>query len=249
MKIPFGRLGFEVSRICLGTGSSGNGGDSMQAQQLPRQYLKTLQRAFDLGITFWDTALVYGSHAHVRLGLKTVGRENVVLSTKIKNRNPAETRSQIERCQRELETDVLDVVLMHEVDRPEDLECGVLEEMHLAEGVRAVGISTHSIEVLEQAVIHPLVKCVFTNYNVANEHMDASMEDYEAALKEAHRLGKGVYVHKTLNEGKLAHRYEEAVGFNLSREFIHSVCLGMIRPEHAERAVAQIPVSQDARAC
>jgi aryl-alcohol dehydrogenase-like predicted oxidoreductase len=237
---PFGLLPFTVSRICLGTGSSGNRGPSQQAQQAEDLYSLLLIEAWRRGISFWDTADNYRTHPHVAKALKQVPRDQVQLTSKTYSRTASETRADVERCLAELETSYIDVLLLHEVDSCDEFEekLPCLEELHRmkSEGlIRAVGVSTHSIDVLEKLVVHPLVEVVFTNYNVANQHMDASMRDYEAALQTAFDSGKAVYLHKTLNEGKLMGRYEEAIAFNLSRPFAHSVAVGIVKPQELDR--------------
>lgn len=237
---PFGNLPFSVSRLCLGTGSSGNRGPSQQAQQPEEDYSALLIEAWNRGLTFWDSADNYKTHPHIARALKQLPRDQVQLTSKTYSKTPAQTRTDVLRCLGELETEYLDVLLLHEVDSCEELidKQPCLKELHRMkeEGLlRSVGVSTHSIDVLEKLVVDPLVEVVFTNYNVANEHMDASMRDYEAALQTAFDSGKAVYLHKTFNEGKLIHRYQEAIEFNLSRSFAHSIAVGIVRPEELAR--------------
>jgi aryl-alcohol dehydrogenase-like predicted oxidoreductase len=239
-QVPLGNTGLRVSRLCLGTGSSGMGSTSVQGRQSPEGYAELLFTAYRRGLNFWDTADNYGTHPHVRRALQSVPRDQVVIATKVYSATPAALNDDVARCLAELDTPWIDIMLMHEVDSPEDWSRKRLcvQALHAwkREGLlKAVGVSTHSIEVLEALVVDPLVEVVFTNYNKANEHMDAAREDYEKALRTAYAAGKGVYVHKTLNEGKLAHRYEEMLDWNLNQPFIHSVAMGITSPEELAR--------------
>lgn len=231
-QVRFGALSLRVSRVCVGTGSSGMGSTSVQGRQSPAEYAEVLVEAFRQGINFWDTADNYGTHPHVAFALQRVPREQVVITTKVYSENAAALDRDVQRSWEELGGSWIDVLLLHEVDSLAELaEKEQCLEALLAwkeRGlVKAIGVSTHSIDVLERLVVHPRVDVVFTNYNKANEHMDASRRDYEKALETAYAVGKGVYVHKTLNEGKLAHRYDEMLEWNLTRPFIHSVAMGV----------------------
>jgi aryl-alcohol dehydrogenase-like predicted oxidoreductase len=225
----------------------------VQARSPLQVYAGVLRRAFELGVTFWDTAARYGTHVHVREALREVPRARVTLASKLLSVSAAEARAGVERALQEMGLERLDVVLMHEVDSLDDLRArrGALLELHRcrAEGlVGAVGLSTHAIEVLERAAGDPEIQVLFTNYNVAGLHMDASMGDYERALQRAFDGGQGVYVHKTLAEGRLAHRLEEALAHNLSRPFVHSVCVGFTSVAEVEQVVSLLQPSSAAPA-
>ncbi|HEY9724411.1 MAG TPA: aldo/keto reductase, partial [Oscillatoriaceae cyanobacterium] len=123
--------------------------------------------------------------------------------------------------------------LLHEPDSPEELDqrWDALLELRRAkrEGlVRAVGLSTHAILTLEKVAGLSEVDVILTNFNFANEHMDADIADYRAAMQQAANSGQGVIAMKTLGEGKLADRRQEAIAYNLAQPFIHSVVVGMM---------------------
>lgn len=85
-----GRTGLEVSRLCLGCMSFGDPGRGSHPWTLPEEEsLPLLRRAFELGVTFWDTANVYSdgsSEEIVGRALRDVPREEVVLATKVHGR-------------------------------------------------------------------------------------------------------------------------------------------------------------------
>lgn len=235
-----GQLPIWVPRLCLGTGSSGNRGPSRQAQQSSQDYVRVLIKAYQHGLTFWDTADNYDTHRHIAKALETVPREQVVITTKVYSQSPQQLREDVHRCRAELHCDQIDILLLHEIDSLEEYRSkqACLDALHQLKEqglLKAVGVSTHSIDVLESLVVDPKVEVVFTNYNIANQHMDANISDYTAALTTAHANGKGVYVHKTLNEGKLLDRYAEAIHFNLTRPFVHSVAVGVVTEPELEQ--------------
>jgi len=95
--------GLKASPLVYGTG----------ALHRYRDDHKILVKAFKLGVTFWDTADQYGTHEIVRRALKEVGRENVVIQTKILSETKTAADRDIKRFLKELGTSYLDIVLMH----------------------------------------------------------------------------------------------------------------------------------------
>ncbi len=228
--IPFGNTGLMVSRLCFGTGSHGY--PTVQSLMPVEALADLLVDAWEQGIRFWDTALKYDTHRHVAAALKRVPRADVVVATKIRQETHEEAGQALERCFRELDTPYIDIVLMHEVDSVENLAerapaWQVLKAAKQAGRVRAIGLSTHSIDLLEHAAGLPELDVLFTNLNFAHVHMDADIRHYLAALRRAFAAGQGVYVHKTLGEGALRDQVERAVHHNLSLDCVHAVCVGL----------------------
>ncbi|MHB2020799.1 MAG: aldo/keto reductase, partial [Candidatus Xenobia bacterium] len=191
------------------------------------------------GIRFWDTAARYGTYSHVGHALKRVPREQVVVTAKFHEPDAAAARREVERALRELDTPYLDVMLLHEVDSAEEWEerqpaLQVLYEARDAGRIRAIGLSTHCIDLLEMVVGDPRLQVIFTNVNHAGIHMDADLRHYLAALQKAYDAGQGVYVHKTLGEGALGATAAAAIQHNLSLPCVHSVCVGLTSREELQ---------------
>ncbi|MBI2251395.1 MAG: aldo/keto reductase [Armatimonadetes bacterium] len=241
--INFGNTDLKVSRISLGTGSLGFAGQSQQSQIPPKEYAQILKYAFEEGINFWDTSDDYGTHPHITEGIKLTGKDKLVIATKIHTYNPKEIEKKIMRCREELNLDCIDVLLLHEIDSIKNFLSfrSILEKLYQAKKsglIKAVGVSTHSIDILEYLAENPKIEVIFTNFNKAELHMDAGIEDYVKALKTAYNNGKGIYVMKTLAEGKLKHELKESLKFNLSFPFIHSVCVGINNLEELKAIIA-----------
>ena len=82
-RVKLGNTGIEMSRMAMGTGTSGWRGSSNQSRQLGIKGLADLLRAaFDEGVNFWDSADQYGTHAHLREALKKIDRDKLVIITK-----------------------------------------------------------------------------------------------------------------------------------------------------------------------
>lgn len=213
----------------------------MQGRQPVERVAAFLEAAFARGITWWDTSDDYGSQPHVREACARVGREQVQITTKSHAADGDTLRASLARSLRELGTSYVDVFLLHEVDSLDDLaaRAGAVAALgHLrAEGrARLVGLSTHSIDVLEQVAGDRRFDVLLTNFNVAGVHMDADHRDYERALRRAADAGQGTAVMKTLGEGVLVSRYDEAIRHNLGLDFVHGVLVGVTSLEEAMRA-------------
>ncbi|WP_340613916.1 aldo/keto reductase [Xenorhabdus thailandensis] len=139
--------------------------------------IRTLHRAVDLGVTFFDTAEVYGSHRNeILLGkaLKTY-RNRVVIATKFGftynlNRTdfgeitgtdgrPENARAVVEASLKRLQTDVIDLFYLHRVDPAVPIEdsVGAMADLVTEGKVRMIGLSEVSAQTLRRAhAIHPI---------------------------------------------------------------------------------------------
>jgi len=113
-RVTLGNTGIEVSRMAMGTGTSGWNGSSNQTRSLGIKGLSDLLRnSYDNGITFFETADQYGSHPHIREALKKVPREKVVILTKTVANTADEMKEGLDRFRKELGTDYIDIILLH----------------------------------------------------------------------------------------------------------------------------------------
>ncbi len=112
-----------------------------------------LRRAFDKGITFYDTANAYlGSED--KMGRAFAGqRDKIVLATKTMKRDAAGAAEHIDTSLRLLGTDYLDLIQLHQVAQEKDWQAvsgsgGALEALVKAKEagkVRHIGVTSHSI--------------------------------------------------------------------------------------------------------
>jgi aryl-alcohol dehydrogenase-like predicted oxidoreductase len=231
-QVSLGNTGLRVSRLCIGTGTGGWGGHSNQTRLGFDRLVNLLCAAYERGITFWDLADQYGSHPHAAAALRRVGRENVVFTTKTVSRTPAEIHQDLDRFRRELETDTLDIVLLHCLTDPEWVgKLGsVMEALSKAKErgiVRAVGVSCHNFGAFQAAAACDWVEVVLARINYAGMHMDASPAEVIPVLKRMHKSGKGVYGMKVMGAGQLGHDPERALQFALNLDCLDAIVIGM----------------------
>lgn len=160
-----------MSGLGLGTARIGGLGYSRSGDRETRlipeaveESKRAIRRALDLGVTFFDTADVYGAGRSERiLGEALAGRRNeVVLATKFGERFDEETGEEVDvevtpeyvvrACEaslRRLRTDTIDLYLFHLRDFPIDRASAIrdaLEDLVAAGKIRGYGWSTDDVE-------------------------------------------------------------------------------------------------------
>ena len=153
-----GRTGMKISEI--GFGTWGLGGDSYGPVE-DAISMQTLWAAYDRGVTFYDTSDLYGSgHSEQVVGeaLHHV-REKVIIATKVGllphsgfempfDFSPKHIREALEASLRRLQTDYVDVYLLHsptlEVLRHAPEVIATMQELQQAGRIRAFGASVRS---------------------------------------------------------------------------------------------------------
>lgn len=163
-----GSTGVSVSAVGLGCmGMSQSYGVPDDAESVA-----TIHRALDIGITFFDTADVYGRGANERLVGTALAarRRDVVLATKCGivwdgsramgvDGTPAHIREACDGSLTRLGTDVIDLYYLHRVDRAVPIEesVGTLADLVRAGKVRFIGLSEASAATIRRAhKVHPI---------------------------------------------------------------------------------------------
>ncbi|MBI2878202.1 MAG: aldo/keto reductase [Candidatus Rokubacteria bacterium] len=245
-RATLGRTGLTVSTLCFGTGYMGG---SVAAGA------RLLSRAYDLGVTFWDTSDDYGTHPHVARALREVGREGVVVATKTYASTALGVRRSINRALRELRVEAVDIFLLHAVDSAGELDAKLpaLEALARAKAeglVRAVGVSSHSREVLARLLTLPEVDVALVVVNRTGVWMkDASPAEMSAAIRRLYRSGRGVYGMKALGSGQVTGETEvaAALGHAFRYPCAHAICVGITTERELEADVAAWRRSLDRR--
>jgi aryl-alcohol dehydrogenase-like predicted oxidoreductase len=238
--VNLGRTELKISKLGFGTFDFG-----MPSLKIgDEEGARILMEAFKLGINFWDTSDDYGSHHHIASALKQVPRKKAVISTKTYAKNGEEARNSLESSLRELQTDYVDIFLLHYVKYDWVDGCQrVLREMRglkTSEVVKAIGISTHSVKVAEKAAkIEDLdvIMAICTKINQAAidkflKHIpleDGTMDEMFKALKTAHENGKGIIAMKVLGNGLpfLVRNHEKVIKAVAQLDFVDAMVIGM----------------------
>jgi len=239
----------ELSRLAMGTGTNGGGGSSNQTKKLGVSGIADLfKAAYDNGITFWDTADQYGSHPHVREALKGVSRDKVTILSKTHASTEAEMRADLDRFRRELNTDYLDILLLHcmlDGDWPQKKKgaMNVISEAREKGIVRTHGTSCHTLEALKTAANTDWVQVDLARINPAGIAMDASPDVVLSVLKEMKGKGKGIIGMKILGAGRLRNKADEALQFALAQNVVDCFTIGSESRAEMQDLVAKIPAA------
>lgn len=207
-----GSQGLEVSAIGLGTmGMTMAYGDAD-----PEGGVATIQRAHELGVTFFDTAEFYGGGTGSNeqlLGQAVKGfRDDVVLATKFgfdmsKNQwegealdsRPERIREVADNSLRYLGTDHLDVFYQHRVDPAVPIEevAGVVGELITAGKVRYFGLSEAGPDTIRRAHAVQPVSVLQTEYSIFEREVE------DTVLPVLRELGIGFVPYSPLGRGFL----------------------------------------------
>ena len=180
---------------------------------------------------FYDAADQYGSHPGVAEALKHVPREKVVVLTKSSTRDAEGMRADIDRFRQELNSDYIDILLMHCMTEDNWTErfratMDVISEAREKGIIRAHGCSCHKIEALREAAQSPWVEVILSRINPIGSHMDADPDTVKSVLAQGRANGKGIIGMKILGQGDLRSRQDEALHFALNLGILDAMTIG-----------------------
>jgi aryl-alcohol dehydrogenase-like predicted oxidoreductase/ferredoxin len=158
-----------------------------------------LQRAFDLGINFYDTADCYmrGKNEEMVGKVFQGRRDKVFIQTKVHDHDEKQMRQSVERSLRRLRTDYIDVLVWHDLHRPEEVSDERLFEfmakMKKEGKVRFTGFSSHSnmASLLKEAARGTYHDVALVSYNFTHSKVLGE------AIAQASNAGIGVVAMKT----------------------------------------------------
>lgn len=214
-----GRTGYVVSAVSFGAWAIGADWGAVD----DAQSMQTLHRAVDLGITFFDTADVYGNGRSEKL-LARLKRERpeaeIVIATKAGRRldphvaagyTPENIATFIERSLRYLETDALDLVQLHcpptAVYYMPDL-FDALDRLKQQGKVHHYGVSVEKVEEALKAIEYPGVETVQIIFNMFRQR------PAELLFREAQRRDVGILARVPLSSGMLTGKMTRATTFS-----------------------------------
>jgi len=238
--VVLGQTGIHTSRLAMGTGTVGTGHHSHQTALGIQGLADLLLQGYDHGLRFFDSADSYGSHPHVAQALKSVPRDKITLLTKSWAREPDAMRADLDRFRQELNTDYLDIVLMHCLEEADwtTKYRGVMDVLSDAREkgiIRAHGCSCHTLQALRAAAKSPWVQVDFARINPIGSHMDGDPETVVSVLREMKAAGKAVVGMKILGQGDMRDRVNQAVKYALSLGVLDAFTIGAeSRPEQLD---------------
>jgi aryl-alcohol dehydrogenase-like predicted oxidoreductase len=209
--LALGASGLIASQIGLGCmGMSEFYGEADETESL-----RTLHRALEIGVSFWDTSDVYGPHTNEVLLSKVLKdrRKDITLATKFGIvRDPANPSvrgfdGSPEYCQKACEAslkrlgvDVIDLYYLHRIapNTPIEETVGAMADLVKQGKVRYLGLSEASAQTLRRAcAVHP-ISALQTEYSLWSRDVEAEI------LPTCRELGVGFVPYSPLSRGFLS---------------------------------------------
>lgn len=250
-KVKLGKTGLSVPRLALGTGTHGGNQSSDMTRMGVDNWLKIARYAQERGVTFYDSADLYGSHQNVKEILKSVPREKATVLSKIWTRpekwNPDAPATTIDRFRKETGSEYFDIMLLHCMTNAQWQEekkpyIEALSEAKQKGIIKTVGVSCHSFDALKLAAEDPWVDVILARINPAGLIMDASADEVMAVLKKAHDSGKGIMGMKIFGEGRFSEesQREKSLRYAIGSKNVDCMTIGMTTTDQVDDAVTRI---------
>ena len=213
-----GRTGRQVGVVGLGCWQLGGGWGTVGDEQA----LGVLRAAVDAGVTFLDTADVYGdgrSETFIGRFLRERGHEGLTVATKVGGRADPKgpeaftadnLRAWTDRSRRNLGVDTLDLVQLHCPPTPvysTDAVFDALDNLVGGGAIAAYGVSVETVDEALTAIARPHVATVQIILNAFR------LKPLERALPAAREAGVGIIARVPLASGLLSGKYDEHTTF------------------------------------
>jgi len=156
-----------------------------------------ITRAADMGINYYDTSRGYSGGQNERMLASGLGakRKDVYISSKCEATDRAGCLAQLETSLKELNTDHLDVWLLHRYDTAESINDDLVDALRTAKKqgkARFIGVSTHDVPAVADRIISCNLDVLQTLYSFA------SPATYNPAIEKLHKAGVGIVAMKVM---------------------------------------------------
>lgn len=254
-EVTFGETGIQTTRLAQGTGFHGYNRQSDHTRQGFEKFVNLVRHSYDRGVRLFDLADLYGTHYYFREAMRFIPREEITILTKLwwryddnnpKGLSAAEqrrvARTAVERFREELDVDVIDILLMHNVtsaEWDEDLAgyLEVLQEYRDKGVIRGIGMSCHTFVALERAAETDWVEIALTRINPYGKQMDGPPEKVIPVQRRFKDRGASVIGMKIFGAGGLVDKREECMKFAQELGYLDAMTIGARSPEEVDDTI------------
>lgn len=230
-KKTLGNTGIEVSIAGFGVLPMGPSQLALPVEE----GAEIIRYALKNGINFLDTAQYYRTYPYISKALETGEFEDVIICSKSLCWDYDGMMEAILEAREAMNRDVIDIFLMHEVRSGQlELRSGAWDALKDAKAkglVRAIGLSTHHVDITMEAasmkdldVVFPLIN--YAGLGIRKGDDFGNKEEMMEAITACHNAGKGIFSMKAFGGGSLTGHYHEALDYVFSKDEIDSVMIG-----------------------
>jgi aryl-alcohol dehydrogenase-like predicted oxidoreductase len=251
--VTLGNSGVKVTRLALGTGTYGG---RVQRDLGQEAFTGLVRHAYDRGIRFFETAESYsGMPEMLGIALKGLPRDSYRLMTKLSTRG--DVQDKMDRARQALNTEYIDILLMHCVRSPTWAEEGKAMRDGISEAkskkvVMVHGVSCHGLQALGSLPGDKWLDVAMIRMNHKGVRMDTpgmgdtnDLGDVPQVVAQARKLrtqGTGILSMKLVGEGQFtnAEDREAALKFVMGQGLADAVTIGYKSPAEIDEAIERL---------
>jgi predicted aldo/keto reductase-like oxidoreductase len=252
--VPLGNSGVKVTRLAFGTGTHGG---RIQRELGQEQFTKLVRYAYDRGIRFFETADSYGQMPQMlSTALKGLPRDSYKLMTKFRVKDTEAPEVSIERARTALQTEYVDIVLMHCMRSPRWVEetkraSDVLSESKHKKILLAHGASCHGLLPLRAFPDNKWLDVALLRVNHDGTRMDnlesetkekGNIPEVTGHMKKIHAQGTGIIGMKLMGEGTFRTPEERDASLKFVIKFgaVDAMTIGFKNTDEIDEAITRI---------
>ncbi len=253
--VTLGKSDVQVTRLAFGTGTySGR----VQRELGQPEFTRLVRYAYDRGIRFFETADSYhGMPQMLAVALKGLPRDSYRLMTKYNVHDDEKPQAAIDRLRSDLNTEYVDILLLHCVRSPtwpqdeKRLE-DAFSEAKAKKIILSHGASVHGLPALRAFPGTQWLDVAMIRMNHNGTRMDTpdthdtdargNVSEVVAHMKQVHSEGKGVISMKLVGEGQFTRPEDRqaALNFAFNHAGVDSVTIGYKNAAEIDEAINRI---------
>ncbi len=213
-----------------------------------------IRYALKNGINFLDTAQYYRTYPYISKALETGEFDDVIICSKSLCWDYDGMMEAILEAREAMNREVIDIFLMHEVRSGQlELRSGAWDALKDAKAkglVRAIGLSTHHVDITMEAasmkdldVVFPLIN--YASLGIRKGDDFGNKEEMMEAITACHKAEKGIFSMKAFGGGSLTGHYQEALDYVFSKNEIDSVMIGFGKIAEVDDLLSYLDGSMD----
>ena len=255
-EVTLGHTGIKLSRLGMGTGSSGG---QVQKALGQAEFKRLIHYAYDQGIRYFDCAESYATFPWIADAIKGLPRDKLFLQSKIGHQSP-DVLAAIDRHRQTFNTDYIDSMLIHCMVKngwTDDWKRVMdgFDQAREKKWIRAKGVSCHSLPALRTAIASEWTEVHLVRVNPQGRRVDGMEEvgwdnndpghditPVLAELKKMRAQGRGVIGMKIIGDGQFVHPEdrEKSIRFAMSRPELDAVVIGFKNTNEVDEAIRRM---------